>query len=434
MAQMEQLHAMLARSLASTLEDRSVDIVNQARDILHERPVVQLDTTNEEVRVFLAGHPDLEVVAVVDEQNRPFGLINRYIFAEAYAHPFAREVYGKRSCIAWMDKAPLVLDEDTGIEAIIKAALAKGPRVLKDGFIGTREGRYVGQGTGFTLMKAMEALEAERSRQVMESIEYASTIQRSHLRASNLHLAEALKDFSLHWAPRDVVGGDCYFFRRTRAGLFGAIVDCTGHGVPGAFMSLITLSFLGFLIGDGQERIEPGQALSLLNRHIKAVLSQAQVDGTEVRGDDPMRRSDDGLDAACFLLEPDGRKLVFAGARMPMILVNSLPGECRIIDAERLGVGYVGTPDDHRWLDQEVPLPSGSRVVIPTDGITDQVGGPSGLSLGRKRLMEWLAGRGGQSAEALGQGFLAHLDEWQGEQARRDDATLLVFTPEGASI
>ncbi|WP_306600440.1 SpoIIE family protein phosphatase [Geothrix sp. 21YS21S-2] len=429
MAKMEQLHAMLARSLASTLEDRSIDIVNQARDLLHERPVVQLDTTNEEVRVFLAGHPDLEVVAVVNEQNRPIGLINRFIFAEAYAHPFAREVYGKRSCIAWMDKDPLVLDEETGIEALIKAALAKGPRVLKDGFIGTRDGRYIGQGTGFALMKAMEALETERSRQVMESIEYASTIQRSHLRTSNLHLAETLKDYALHWAPRDVVGGDCYFFRRTQAGLFGAIVDCTGHGVPGAFMSLITLSFLGFLIGDGQERVGPGQALTLLNQHIKAVLSQAQAPEMEAWEADSLRVSDDGLDAACFLLAPDGTRLVFAGARMPMFLVNEDPEESRIIEAERMGVGYVGTPDDHLWLEQDVSLPCGSRVVIPTDGITDQVGGPNGLSLGRRRLMEWLIGTRTLSAEAIGQRFLDLLGAWQGEQVRRDDATFLVFTP-----
>jgi len=429
MAQMEQLHAMLARSLASTLEDRSIDIVNQARDLLHERPVVQLDTTNEDVRVFLAGHPDLEVVAVVNEQNRPVGLINRFIFAEAYAHPFAREVYGKRSCIAWMDKDPMVMDEETGIEALIKAALAKGPRVLKDGFIGTRDGRYIGQGTGFALMKAMEAIENERSRQVMESIEYASTIQRSHLRTSNLHLAEALQDYALHWAPRDVVGGDCYFFRRTQAGLFGAIVDCTGHGVPGAFMSLITLSFLGFLIGDGQERVRPGQALSLLNQHIKAVLSQTQAPELDAWEVDSLRPSDDGLDAACFLLEPDGSRLVFAGARMPMFIVNADPEESRIIEAERMGVGYVGTPDDHLWQDQEVALPCGSRVVIPTDGITDQVGGPNGLSLGRRRLMEWLGGASSLSAEAIGQRFLDHLGAWQGEQVRRDDATFLVFTP-----
>jgi len=429
MAQMEQLHAMLARSLASTLEDRSIDIVNQARDLLHERPVVQLDTTNEDVRVFLAGHPDLEVVAVVNEQNRPVGLINRFIFAEAYAHPFAREVYGKRSCIAWMDKDPMVMEEETGIEALIKAALAKGPRVLKDGFIGTRDGRYIGQGTGFALMKAMEAIENERSRQVMESIEYASTIQRSHLRTSNLHLAEALKDYALHWAPRDVVGGDCYFFRRTQAGLFGAIVDCTGHGVPGAFMSLITLSFLGFLIGDGQKRVRPGQALSLLNQHIKAVLSQTQAPELDAWEVDSLRPSDDGLDAACFLLEPDGSRLVFAGARMPMLIVNADPEESRIIEAERMGVGYVGTPDDHLWQDQEVALPCGSRVVIPTDGITDQVGGPNGLSLGRRRLMEWLGGASSLSAEAIGQRFLDHLGAWQGEQVRRDDATFLVFTP-----
>ena len=409
-------------------EAAAAGFVTLAREILRDAQSLHLDTPNEEVRVFFSQHPDIEVVVVVDDDQRPFGLINRFIFAEAYAHPFAREVYGKRSCIAWMDKEPLVMDEDTAIETLVRAAVTKGPKVLKDGFIGTRDGRYAGHGTGFALMKAMEALEAEKTRQVLQSIDYASTIQRSHLRHSDLHLSLALNDHFLHWAPRDVVGGDCYFFRRTADGLFGIIVDCTGHGVPGAFMSLIALSFLKFHVGEGEGGHDPGQVLTLLNRHIKDVLDQ-NGDGRSGDRHAGGRLSDDGLDAACFLLEPGGRALRYAGARLPLLVVDVSGGRVDAVDGDRTGIGYVGTPDDHLWQSRSLPLPAACRVLVATDGVTDQVGGPRNLSLGRRRTMAWLAGVCQQPAAAIGRDFLAHFLTWQGEQQRRDDVTFLVFTP-----
>ena len=115
---------------------------------------------------------------------------------------------------------------------------------------------------------------------------------------------------------------------------------------------------------------------------------------------------------------------------MPLYFADGRDGACRIIEAERMGVGYVGTPDDHCWQTLEVPLPAGCRVLIPTDGITDQVGGPNGLSLGRKRLMEWFKGACPRPAEGVGKELLAFLQSWQGDQVRRDDATFLVFTPD----
>ena len=307
------------------LQDKHA-FVTRARELLQASTPVHLDTPNEEVRVFFAHHPDMEVVVVIDDAGRPFGLINRYIFAEAYAHPFAREVYGKRSCIAWMDKDPLVVDQDATIEALVRAAVVKGPKVLKDGFIGTRDGAYAGHGNGFSLMKAMEALEAEKNRQVLESIAYASTLQRSHLRQSDLQLASALKDHFLLWEPRDVVGGDCYFFRETPAGFFGIIVDCTGHGVPGAFMSLIALSFLKFQAGAGEA--DPGSALTRLNRHIKEVLAQGASGEAQGSG----RTSDDGMDAACFLLEAGTRVLHFAGSRIPLVILDPASGELETLE------------------------------------------------------------------------------------------------------
>lgn len=429
MSNVARLHEWLTTAATLAPGGTRDHLVTQAQEILLPTPAVHLDTTNEEVRAFLDNHPDLEVVTVIDENGHPSGLINRFIFAEAYSRPFSREVYGKRSCIAWMDKDPLVMDEGTAIEDLVKAAVSKGPKVLKDGFIGTREGRFVGQGTGFSLLKAMEALEAEKTRQLLESIDYASAIQRSHLRNSDRHLGDALKDYSLHWAPRDVVGGDCYFFRQTPEGLFGAIVDCTGHGVPGAFMTLITLSYLSFLVGARDGETNPGAVLTQLNRHIKEVLAQGNDVETVFPMDASGRSSDDGMDVAAFLLAPNGRSLLFSGAHLPLIITDVATGESRLVEGERMGIGYVRTPDAFVWASETVALPEDSRVMVPTDGITDQIGGPKRISMGRKRLVEWLNSVCAQSAASIGKEFLTHFEAWQGSQVRRDDATFLLFTP-----
>ena len=90
---------------------------------------------------------------------------------------------------------------------------------------------------------------------------------------------------------------------------------------------------------------DPGAVLTRLNRHIKEVL--AQDAGSEGQG--PGRTSDDGMDAACFLLEPATRVLRFAGSRMPLVVLDAATGALETLDEERTGIGYVGTPDEQVW-------------------------------------------------------------------------------------
>ncbi|XJC74518.1 hypothetical protein ACHFCA_29350 [Delftia tsuruhatensis] len=96
----------------------------------------------------------LETLAVVAD-DRPLGLINRQRFMEQYARPFARDVFGRRSCLVFTDTAPMVVAAGLPIDQLVQQALASGSRVLKDGFITVEEGRYAGIGTGHALMAAM---------------------------------------------------------------------------------------------------------------------------------------------------------------------------------------------------------------------------------------------------------------------------------------
>jgi CBS domain-containing protein len=131
------------------------------------------ETSNEDVHRLFSEQPQLETLAVVAD-DRPLGLINRQRFMEQYARPFARDVFGRRTCLVFTDTAPLVVAASLPMDQLVQQALASGNRVLKDGFITVEEGRYAGIGTGHALMAAMSDIEADKTRQLMASIDYAS--------------------------------------------------------------------------------------------------------------------------------------------------------------------------------------------------------------------------------------------------------------------
>lgn len=387
---------------------------------------VELEQTNDEVHALLTARKELEALAVV-EDGRPLGLINRNIFMEACTRPYAREVYGRRSCIAWMDKAPLVVDAALPLETLVRQAVEAGAKALKDGFVVTEGGRYAGLGTGYALLKAIAAVEAEKTRQLLDSISYASNIQRAYLAASGEHLAAAVPDHALVWEPRDVVGGDCWFARRLEHGTFVALLDCTGHGVPGAFMTLIALSWLELAFRGPDAPCDPAAALAGLNAHLKRVLGQGGVEAREE--ENPPPASDDGLDGACLWLPAGGRQVRFAGARLPLVVVDPAAQAPWVLEGERESVGYVDTPGDQRWSCHELELPPGACLALLTDGVTDQIGGPRRIAHGRRRLLDLLWARRGDATAELAARFRQAFAEWQGTELRRDDVALLLLRP-----
>src|SRR6202000_621142 len=137
--------------------------------------------------------------------------------------------------------------------------------------------------------------------------DYASNIQRAMLRTSRSALARTLPDANLVWEPRDVVGGDFYHFASFDDGWVAAGADCTGHGVPGAFMTLISSSILGQAL-ERQGPRDPAALLMGANRGIKQMLVQME-------GSAETPESDDGMDSAFFWFDNASRRLTFAGAR-----------------------------------------------------------------------------------------------------------------------
>lgn len=386
-----------------------------AGDLCNEVPGIESDSTNHRVMEIFSAHRERACLAVL-EGDRPIGLINRNIFLSQMSKPFHRELYDKKSCIAFMDKEPLIVDAGMSIEALTFKTVEYGEKALADGFIVTRNGRFAGLGNGLELMAVVAAMQAEKNRQMMQSIEYASVIQRAMLRASREALSSTLGDAALLWEPRDVVGGDFYHFCAYADGWFGAIADCTGHGVPGAFMTLIASSSLTQALaqlGPG----DPASLLSAVNRSVKEQLGQ-------VNGLDGTPESDDGLDAAFFWFDNATRILSFAGARMALHVLRPDAEQLETLAGQRMGVGYVDSHFDYQWSVSRVPMQPGSLMFIATDGLIDQIGGPKRIAFGKRKAFETIIAHRSQPSIAICEALQAALAVWQGEQTRRDDLTL----------
>ncbi|CAO3421450.1 SpoIIE family protein phosphatase [Azospirillum doebereinerae] len=263
-----------------------------------------------------------------------------------------------------------------------------------------------------------EAL-AATNRAIMDSINYAQLIQSSILPAADTLNAGLTEHFVL-WRPRDVVSGDFYLCREVADGFVVAVADCTGHGVPGAFMTMTASAMLNNALDQMGAR-DPAAILSAVDRKVRAALHQ---DG-EART--LAERFDNGLDLAlCHVVPAEGR-MVYAGARIPLLVVTA-EGVTEL-RGDRASLGYRREPGapEPTFTNHDVPLRSGQTFCLGTDGMTDQNGGERGRSFGRKRLRDALLRGEGQPLDRLRAALEQDLDQYQAGREQRDDITLFGF-------
>ena len=374
------------------------------------------EATNHAVFQLFSERQDLANLVVVSA-GAPIGLINRSVFMGNFAKPFHRELYARKSCTLAMDRKPLLVDAAVPLHEIGTTAVEAGDKVLAQGFVVTRAGTYAGVCDGMTLLRTLSALQEEQHRELLSSIEYASTIQRAMLTNSLNCMREKLgaKQF-LIWEPRDVVGGDCYFAAASEGRLIVALLDCTGHGVPGAFLTVIAESEFGRIVAEHGQN-EPGELLGMLNRRMKAALYQDDAAGAE-------NQSDDGLDASVICFDQRTATLQYAGAKLPLF-VRTAQGEIQTLKGDRKGVGYRDTPADYAWTTQTLPVAPGQRVFAATDGLSDQIGEAKPIAFGWNRFKQRIDASSNRTLTEQGEQLWRDFLAYQGQQARRDDVTVL---------
>jgi len=250
---------------------------------------------------------------------------------------------------------------------------------------------------------------------ISNSIDYAAHIQRSVLPHPD-SFSTIFPDHVVIWEPRDRVGGDVYWNRIWGDGVLVILADCTGHGVPGAFMTLIVTGALD----RAQEQVPPGNVAELIQRMHQLVqlsLSQHSEQG----------ESDDGLELGACYINADMTKLTFAGARFSLFICED--SNVDEIKGDKTGIGYRGISYQQAFSDREVDLRPELSFYLTTDGLIDQVGGERNRMFGKKRFKK-LIGSLNQKGIPLSEQapeILGALQEYQGSQLRRDDLSLIAF-------
>jgi hypothetical protein len=394
----------------------SADVPVLAEDLPHVDASLPPAATNEEVMVAFTARPDLHALAVV-EGDRPLGLINRNEFFSYFARPFHRDLFLRKPCTTVMNPEPALVATEATIAEVGAVVTAAGPRGLSDGVLLTSGGRYRGLCEGLAVMRALTAIQTQQHRQLLSSIEYASTIQSALLADSRAALARAFgEDHALVWAPRDVVGGDCFFAAADAHGVLFGLIDCTGHGVPGALLTSIAISETNRLTAQPEIRSRPAELLTRLNRRVKAALNQDAAGGDGA--------ADDGMDAVFLYIERGADVIRAASAKLP-IFVLSPTGALAQLKGARKGLGYRDTPVDQTWPEMEIPREDGQRLFLATDGVGDQIGEATPMAFGWRRFAAALEAA---AAQPIGDQLRAAeqaLAVWQGAEERRDDISML---------
>ncbi|MBF0614369.1 MAG: transporter substrate-binding domain-containing protein [Magnetococcales bacterium] len=273
---------------------------------------------------------------------------------------------------------------------------------------------YLANKEEITRRKQFEEQLREALQLVSSSITYASRIQRSILTPSEV-LHSALPDHFVLWEPRDMVGGDMYWYRPWITGILLILGDCTGHGVPGAFITLIANGALD------QALLEtpPGDTATLLQRMhqlIQLALGQHRPEGA----------SNDGLELGVCYLDPESPDMVFSGARFSLFVVDD--SEVREIKGNKTGIGYRGVDWNVTFANHTVELRPEWRYYMTSDGLIDQIGGQPRRGFGRQRFMQLLSAlRPVVPMTEQGVKIREALAEFQGEEKRRDDVSVVGF-------
>ncbi len=229
---------------------------------------------------------------------------------------------------------------------------------------------------------------SQQHKQITDSISYAQRIQNAILPdRQQMAAAFGVDNFFVLYQPKDIVSGDFFFFEQIQSppsalGMVGgqhlpiqivAVADCTGHGVPGAFMSMIANQLLyEIIIKDGV--VQPNQVLQQLHTEIRRSLRQEQHAGK------------DGLDIA--LLVHQGNTLYFAGAHQPIYLISD--GQLTRLKATRQSIGGYRSPEQITFTMQTYTITRRTQVYLSTDGYADQFGGPLKKKFLSKNLRQLL--------------------------------------------
>jgi serine phosphatase RsbU (regulator of sigma subunit) len=249
-----------------------------------------------------------------------------------------------------------------------------------------------------------------KNHEITDSINYAKRIQQSKLPTEE-SIYETLNNSFVLYKPKDIVSGDFYYFKNKNNKVYIAAADCTGHGVPGAFMSLIGHEKIDNLVA---ENSSVSDILNKLNIEIKTTLKQS----------DKKDSTKDGMDIALCLINKNNQTVEYAGANRPLWLIRNNSNSVEEIKPTKSAIGGI-TDDSCHFKKHELQLEKGDSFYIFTDGYPDQFGGMHGKKLMTKNFKEILISIQSKTMQKQKEYLNDYFHEWIVNTEQIDDVLVI---------
>ena len=250
---------------------------------------------------------------------------------------------------------------------------------------------------------------SELYEEVTDSIKYAKGLQEAILPPDNF-VKESMPHAFILYKPKDIVSGDFYWVEEKNDKVYFAAVDCTGHGVPGAFMSIVGYNALNEALRVSDN---PGGILDGLNKGISKTLHNNAMGST----------TKDGMDLALCSYDKKTRVLEYAGAYNPLYLIRN--GEVEQLKADKFAIGSYYEDPDQKYTNHVLQLEKNDYIYIFSDGYADQFGGPKGKKFMYKRFRDYLLSLNGKSMREQKQFLDTTLEQWRGPLEQIDDVLVI---------
>ncbi|MCD6557181.1 MAG: SpoIIE family protein phosphatase, partial [Bacteroidales bacterium] len=253
-----------------------------------------------------------------------------------------------------------------------------------------------------------------QNKEITGSIRYAGKIQRAALSDTGIY-SKYVSELFILYKPRDIVSGDFYWISESKNKLLIAAVDCTGHGVPGGFLSMLGISFLNEIVKEIGKTHEKILAADILNELRKKIITTLSTHGEEERKD--------GMDMSLAIIDKENMQLNFAGANNPSYILRD--SKIAKIEADRMPVGSNKKLNDIPFKNKYLTLKTNDCIYLFSDGFADQFGGKFLKKFNSRRFREMLLHIHSHPMAKQEEMVDKILDKWKGNSEQIDDILLI---------
>jgi serine phosphatase RsbU (regulator of sigma subunit) len=262
------------------------------------------------------------------------------------------------------------------------------------------------------LLKEKNAIIEEKNHDMVSSITYARRIQNSILPSKNL-LNELSNNLFVFYKPKDIVSGDFYWVHKEGEYLYMAVVDCTGHGVPGAFLSLVGKYSLDKAVKEDHQT-NPSEMLDKMNEYVKAALQQEE--NKELR---------DGMEVAFCKFNIKTNELEYAGANLSLLIIRK--GEIEEVKSSKCTVGSVQEHVIEAPKTHKIQLEQGDSFYVFSDGFADQMGGKNNKKYKSVNLKNFIKATSQETPQSHCVLLSKELEQWRGNYEQVDDVCVMGY-------